>query len=110
MLVLNEIADDFEEPDHIRGRLSELGSDCGLAVDPSDVNHALVDLVKLGWAKAYDLWKEPREELQAVPGLEEVGKYYYWITPEGRHIQSSFEGWPFDDEGAPVPGWLPPAI
>jgi hypothetical protein len=95
MLVLNEISDDYEEPGHINERVVELGRDCGLSIEPSDVNRALLDLVRFGWAKAYDLWKEPREEVAGSLQLEQIGQHYYWITPDGRHIQSSFKGWPF---------------
>lgn len=109
MLVLNEIADDYEASAHIQERVSDLGRECELLIDAADVNLALLDLVKSGWAKAYDLWKEPREELQVVPKFEQIGEHYYWITPQGREVLSAFEGWPFDDEGALLPGWHAPA-
>ena len=107
MLVLNEISDDYEEPSHIRDRVMRLSVDCGLPVESSDISRALTDLVRLGWARAYNLWKDPMEELQNAPPLEHVAEFYYWITPKGREIQLSFEGWPFSEEGAILSDWSP---
>jgi len=108
MLVLNEIADDYEEPSHIYERLEDLGRKCGMVIQPLDVKRALVDLVESGWAGAYDLWRKPVEELRAPPPPERVDEYYYLITQRGREAQSSFEAWPFDDTGAILQGWSPP--
>jgi hypothetical protein len=108
MLVLNEISDDYEEIGHVRERVVVLCLQCGLPVESADVSRALIDLVKLGWARAYDLSKDPPEESAGVPQLEEVGEYYYWATAQGRDVQGSFGGWPFDDKGAVILGWSPP--
>lgn len=108
MLVLNEISDDYEESEHVFENVSERGRNCGISVEVSDVNRTLLELVNSGSAKAYDLWKNPPEELQTVPE-DDLSKYYYWITPKGLEAHSSFEGWPFDDEGVVLPGWIPPS-
>ena len=39
--------------------------------------------------------------------MESAGDYYYWVSKRGREIQSSFDGWPFDDEGAIKKTWQP---
>lgn len=109
MLVLNEIADDYEEPDHVHERLAKRTRQFGLHIDLTEVNRALIDLVRLGWAKAYDLWKQPPEEFPAALDVENVGDYYYWITAPGLEAHSSFENWPFGEEGEIVPGWATPA-
>ena len=108
LLVLNEIADDYEEPEYIHGRLAGLGPHCGLPIELPDVRQALLDLVGLGCAKAYNLWRNPAEGLRGVPPLERVDEYYYWITDQGRVVHSSFNSWPFDEEGKIRPGWCAP--
>jgi hypothetical protein len=108
MLALNEICDDYEEPVHVHERLAAVGREYGIEVRPTDAVRALVDLVSLEWAAAYDLTKEPPQKLRGVPAVERAGRAYYFITQEGREAQSSFEGWPFDQEGVPIPDWAPP--
>jgi hypothetical protein len=113
MLVLNEISDDYEEPQHIHERLAPLAEQCRMPITPEDVRQALIDLVQAGWAKAYPLamgekGEEIRDAIQGLPP-ERVGEHYYWITDEGRKIQNAFTGFPFDDRGAMIPGWCPPA-
>jgi len=104
MLVLNEIADDYEEPKHLHEQLASLAERCGMTIQPLDVRHALIDLVRIGWAKAYRLsQKEPVEEVRGTPSAELAEDYYYWITDKGRQVQSCF-----DDTGEIIPGWRPP--
>jgi hypothetical protein len=110
MLVLNEISDDYEEPQHIYERLAALGCQPGLAIEPREVSRALIDAVELGWAKAYDLSRDPAQETPVSQVVDRANDYYYWITPRGREVQSAFNGWPFDDNGEPLPGWSPPAV
>jgi hypothetical protein len=40
-----------------------------MSVSFSDVTRALLDLVNIGWAKAYELRKNPPEEVQSTPTL-----------------------------------------
>jgi len=108
MLTLNEIADDYEEPEHVGELVAAVGRQYGLEIGPSDVTRALLDLVGLGWAKAHDLRTRPPRELPGVPPAERAKEFYYWITEKGRGVQSSFEDWPFDEDGKPTPGWVPP--
>jgi hypothetical protein len=76
-----------------------------------DVRLALIELVKLGWAKAYRLSPgDPIEEVRGAPSEEQVDNYYYWITDMGRAAQGSFEGWPFDEVGVILPDWRPPGL
>jgi hypothetical protein len=110
MLALNEISDDYEEPAHVHEQLTRLAEQCGMTINPLDVRLALIDLVKLGWAKAYRLSPEdPIKEAQGAPAIEQADDYYYWITDSGREVQGSFNGWPFDEDGTILAGWRPPA-
>jgi hypothetical protein len=110
MLVLDEISDDFEEPQHIHERLAHLSERCQLTITQENVRQALTDLVQSGRAKAYRLsLGDPGEEIQGAPPPERANDYYYWITDEGRKIQEAFDGCPFDGRGGMIPGWRPPA-
>lgn len=109
MLVLNEISDDFEEPQHIHEVLAPLAEKCQFIITQEEVKQALIHLVRSGLARAYRLspWSEG-EEIQGAPLPEQAGDYYYWITDEGRKTQGAFKGWPFDGRGGAIPGWSPP--
>jgi hypothetical protein len=47
MLVLNEISDNFEEPQHIHERLACLSERCQLTITQENVRQALTDLVRI---------------------------------------------------------------
>ena len=110
MLVLNEIADDYEEPVHIHELLVRVAKQCGMTICPLDVRLALIDLIKPGWAKAYiHLTKQPFiTEVPGAPTPEQADDYYYLITERGREVLGAFDGWPFNDDGEFLPDWLPP--
>jgi len=109
LFVLNEIADDYEAAAHIREGVIDIGRRCGIRIETIDINHAIVDLVRRGWAKVYDVWKDPVKEVTTLLRADGTDQYYYFITQAGREIQSSSGWWPFDDEGAVLPDWSPPA-
>ena len=107
MLVLNEISDDYEEPTHIFEQLANVGRSFGVPIDESDITRALGELVRSGWAKAYRFTGADAQELLGFPSPDDRDSYYL-ITNKGREAHSAFGGWPFDDDGDPVPGWSPP--
>jgi hypothetical protein len=112
LLVLTEIADDYEEPGHIYENVAKEAKLCGMAIEPSEILKILVDLIESGEAKAYRLLpvKGPAGEVQGVPSLDELGDYYFWITKKGLEARSSSaDNWPFDGEGELLPGWSSPA-
>jgi len=107
VLVLNEIADDYEEPTHIREMISREFQPGGCEVDGNEILDALLDLLRAGLAKAYKLSSvAPYVEVAASSDLPELGRCYFWITPEGVNVLRNWkkQRWPFDDEGEIVNG------
>ena len=110
LLVLSEISDDFEEPKHIHERVSDRGRAAGLAIETTDVENAIVDLLRLGLAKAYRLSPSaPETEVFGVLRLEALRECYFLITERGLNTLADWrkEWWPFDDEGDFLPDWSP---
>jgi hypothetical protein len=109
LLVLNAIADDYEEPRHIFETIIGPSELCGVPIQPKDVDTVLVQLVEMGLASAYELTPTaPAVEIQGVPRLDQVNRYYFFITKRGREVHATLN-WPFDEEGALLPGWIPPS-
>lgn len=111
LLVLVQISDDYEEPEHIYENVAGKAMLCGITVQPADIGKVLVDLVESGLAKAYRLsTTEPAIEIEGAPPVDQVQGYYFLITERGKEVidSSRDERWPFDDEGALRPGWCPP--
>jgi hypothetical protein len=111
LLVLGEIADDYEEPNHIYENVARRATACGIATTQQLVELLLLELVEQGMAKAYDLRAEDGAELAGAPRLDQVSEYYFLITSEGlaAFVAARTAGpWPFDDEGDLVDGWCPP--
>lgn len=106
LLVLNEIMDDYEEPQQIHKQLGPIRR--SLPIELTEVEEVLVHLVQLDWAKAYDLRKDPPEPLLNAPPVSDAAKYYYWTTEHGREVHAVFDEWPYDDEGGIAAGWEPP--
>ena len=111
-LVLAEIADDYEEPDHIWENVAQRAEMCSLPVERAMIARILLELVDLGLARAYDLsLRGPARELDTAPPLEQIAKYYFWITPQGKDVHLTYRttvGWPFDDEGDIRSDWVAP--
>jgi hypothetical protein len=109
-LVLNSIADDYENVDQIILReVAGNAGKCGLAVERPEVVEALAGLIEEGLAKAYILSGDSRDpfagELPGMPPMDVVEEYfrtYFYITKKGldHHSLHRSDGtWPFDDEG-----------
>jgi hypothetical protein len=109
MLVLAEISDDYEEPQHVYENVSVRARLCGIPVERLDVQRVLLSYVDAGLARAYHFDREIEDAATVTPGLDEVGHYYFKITKEGlAALDSSGYPWPFDDEGDLLPDWRPP--
>jgi len=112
LLVLVEISDDYEEPEHVYENVAKRARLCGMVIQFVDVRTALMELVGSGLAKAYRLSTTAQAmEIQGFPPVDQVHEYYFWITEKGKGIVDSTRGdsWPFDDEGDLRPDWSPPS-
>lgn len=110
MLVLDTIADDYENFEKIADEVKRMADRAGLYTNVGEIQGAVIDLIEMGLAKAYRLSpNSPTEEFYGIPPLNEIDDYFFWTTDEGKRIQESeLEGWPFDKNGAVRDGWLPP--
>jgi hypothetical protein len=72
-LVLGWIADDYENLTvSIAGPVTEDGARCGLAIERVEIVQALVELVELGWAKAYVPQSNELVEIDGMPPLTDL--------------------------------------
>jgi len=88
-IVLNEIADDYENIDQII--FPSVQKECarlGIQAERSDIVKALADLVEHGLAHAYRLsCREPAKQLEGMPSVdivEEDFTTYFYITRKGK--------------------------
>lgn len=111
LLVLAEISDDYEEPEHIYERVARRAEICGTRMEPDEVRQVLKELVNSGFAKVYRLSPiKPIAEVGGFPSVESFEDYYYYITPEGKDaLAARRDQWPLDGEDNPLPGWTAPA-
>lgn len=104
LIALLEIADDYEEPKHVYDRVIGRLAACNLTVSPEDVRTSLIELIKLGFAKAHWLGPGPQRELEGVPSRDDFEEYFFFITDEGERIVPVWrKQWPFDDVGDLLP-------
>jgi hypothetical protein len=112
LLVLAQIADDYEEMDHIYEMVCERANRCGIVARMDDIGALLIELVASGLAGAYRLsTKSPPIEIMPPLRPEDLKEYYFWVTPKGVELfQSSRDQLPFDEEDELVPGWSIPTV
>jgi hypothetical protein len=109
LLILGEIADDYEGLDHIASHVITRAQLCGLSVSPEEVHGLLTDVLRSGFASAYDVSVDPPVQVSAKEVIGHLQGYYFWATEEGkRWFRSSWAEWPFDEEGQLVSGWSAP--
>ncbi len=110
LLVLAEISDDYEEPEHIQERVARRAEICGTLAEAEDVRQSLIELVNSGFAKVYRLSpKAPVAEIPEFPAADSYGDYYYYITKEGKDaLAAKRDRWPLDGEDSLLPGWVIP--
>jgi hypothetical protein len=109
-LVLNEITDDYESAEHIVDVLQRYSGEEGfVVVNAEEITRALLGLVQAGLARAYRITFSSLDavELRADSTPEDVAPLHFYITEEGRVLQSSEEHSPFDDEGNLKQEWRP---
>lgn len=87
MFVLSAIADDYENFDTVIKNVKDLGAQCGLAMDPSEVADALASLIEAQLAKAYRLAaRNTVEEIHGMPGPDALQgwQHSFMATEDGR--------------------------
>jgi hypothetical protein len=111
MFILDVIADDYENLEKIRREVTALGARSGLTIHSSEIVRVLMEIIRTGLVRAYRLSPtQPTREVEGVPPQEEAEDLYYWLTDEGKKIQTSnYKNWPFDHAGNPRPDWYPPS-
>jgi hypothetical protein len=108
MLVLDVVANDYEEVEKIETDVRELAMGCGIALQSIEVLAALRDLVEAGLVKAYRFLPgaQKYEEIHGLPPENEFRDCWFWITSKGKlQIEASDGLWPFDEDGIIRKGW-----
>jgi hypothetical protein len=108
LLVLVEIADDYEEANHVYDNVAKRAAACGIAANRQSVYLLLLELVEQGLARSYVIRQDPIVEFDGVPKLDQIEGYCFFRTDKGLEIFLAAREagpWPFDDEGDLVPGW-----
>jgi hypothetical protein len=114
MFVLDVIADDYEEIEHITEVVEKWLGVCKLEITRDEIVQALITLIQENCARAYHLTGMPGhrpEEIKGVPSPDQIQLRdpYFLITDKGvQEVNLPDDGWPFDDEGALRTEWVPP--
>jgi len=114
MFVLDVIADDYEEIEHITERVARWFGVCKLEITRDEIVQALITLIEEDYARAYHLLGTPGTEPDEIkghlsPDQIQLRDPYFLITDKGvEEINRPDEGWPFDDEGSLRKDWVPP--
>jgi hypothetical protein len=83
-LVMDSIADDYEDLSMVVREVSTWASERGSSVAKSDIKKALLDLIRDGLAAAYRLTPSTREKIQGRPESDMLGKCHFLLTEEGQ--------------------------
>lgn len=114
MFVLDTIADDYEEIEHITERIDAWSAVCGLNVSRDEIVQALITLTQEGLARAYHLMEtrgNKPEEIETILSADQIRLRdpYFLITDKGvQEVSRPDDGWPFDEEGSLRRDWVPP--
>jgi hypothetical protein len=103
ILILNDVADDYENLEHVTAEVARVAAINRLRIDREEVCIELSNLIAYGLIGAYRLSASSINEVAAVTAAASLGDYYYWQTPKGRAAHQNVE-WPFDDEGRLLSG------
>jgi hypothetical protein len=110
--ILMEIADDYENVEHIRFMITRDCSRCGLIISETEIIFGLSEVIMAGLAKAYRLsGTVPALAIQGVPSQQEFTDPYthFWATEAGRGlVTADRDWWPFDDVGNLRADWVSP--
>ncbi len=83
-LVLNSIADDYEDFDRVLDEVTAWARFRGLQLTRNEVADALEMTVNTGRAQAYALSTVPPRSTPVSFSTEKLGELYFLLTPEGR--------------------------
>ena len=112
MFVLDTIADDYEEIEHITELITAWFGACNLGISRNEIVRALIALTQEGFARAYHFTPgHESEEITVLLSPDEIQPQdpYFWITDKGRQeVNCPDVGWPLDDEGLLRKDWVPP--
>lgn len=110
MFVLDAIADDYEDLSMIYREAGQLATKCGLSASASEIKQGVLDVIRMGLAKAYQVSPTGSlEEMAGPPSPVAIEKAYVWVTQLGRQLQlSDYADWPFDESGSLKKGWSSP--
>lgn len=90
-LVMDAIANDYEDLATITREVSDWAAEEGLGVGVDQVAQALMRLIDMGFAKAYRLSPSSQAALVERPDVGLMAEYYFLLTPEGRAAIGSAE-------------------
>ena len=85
-LVLNSVADDYEDFRIILDEVTYWGSQRGIQLTRDEVEMALLDLLSTGHVQAYELSSVPPHSTPVSFTAERARDLYYYLTPTGRKI------------------------
>jgi hypothetical protein len=111
MFVLNEISDEYLKVAEITKRVEDLGSACGMILEPNEIIRALGDLMQTKLARGYLLTptSKPPKEIGRIPAPADMEKYYFRVTKKGMERQLALDkDWPFDADNVLRKDWHPP--
>jgi hypothetical protein len=84
-LVMDAIANDYEEPGVIVDEVSAWAGERGVSVTTTEILAALTGLVQTGLAKAYRLSaSRPAEEVHGLQQIHRETDCYFLLSPEGK--------------------------
>jgi hypothetical protein len=119
MLVLNSIADDYENLEQIAKDVTRMSTECGVSVSTDEILNGLSDLIESNLATAYrfDRFRDRWIEFKSMPERSEIGSpretnindAWFWVTERGKEMVIAHgPDWPFDDDDKLRAGWKPP--
>ena len=114
MFVLEAIADDYEEIEHITETVAKWFGVCKLEITRGEIVQALITLIQEDCARAYHLTGIPGNKPEEIkvglsPDQIQLRDPYFLITDKGvEEIKRPDDGWPFNDEGLLRKEWAPP--
>ncbi len=90
-LVLNSMADDYEDFRTVLDEVTYWGSRRGLQLTRNEVQQALENVLAAGLAQAYVLSPHPPHTTPVSYATEKLRELYFFLTPTGKEIVKNLE-------------------